>query len=65
MTQLRSRNPQGFQQISQIMSSGGNPQNLLKQFVSKSTPQQMQNVLQQARNFGVPDSVLSQVQNMR
>ena len=65
MTQLQSRSPQNFQAINQMMSSGGNPQNLLRQFVGKSTPEQMQNILTQAKQFGVPDSILAQVQNMR
>lgn len=48
-----------------MMANGGNPQNLLRQFVGKSTPEQMQNILTQAKQFGVPDSILAQVQNMR
>ena len=64
MNQLQAKNPQGFQMVNQMMNSGGNPQQLLHQLVGKSSPQQLQGIMQQAKQFGVPDNILSQLQNM-
>lgn len=50
--------------VNQMMNSGGNPQQLLQQLVGKSSPQQLQGIMQQAKQFGVPDDILSQLQNM-
>lgn len=50
--------------VNQMMNSGGNPQQLLQQLVGKSSPQQLQSIMQQAKQFGVPDNILSQLQNM-
>lgn len=65
MNQLQNQNPQMFQMISQAKNSGGNPQQILKQMIGKSNPAQMQQVLTQAKGLGVPDNVLSQIQNFR
>lgn len=54
-----------FQMINQAQSNGGNPQEILKQMVGKSNPTQMQQVLTQAKNLGVPDNILTQIQNFR
>lgn len=51
--------------ISQAMQNNGDPQPMLKQMFSNASPEQRQNILTQARNFGAPDSILSQLQNMR
>ena len=51
--------------INQMMNNGGNPQALVRQFMNKATPQQMQGIMQQAKQFGVPDNILSQLQNMK
>jgi hypothetical protein len=36
----------------------------MQQVMGNVNPQQMQNILSQAKNLGVPDDVLQQVQNM-
>ena len=59
------QNPQLYQQISQLQRNNANPQELIKQAVNKATPQQMQNVLTQAKQLGVPDNILTQIQNMK
>ena len=51
--------------ISQAKNNGVNPQNFLKQMVNNSSPQEMQQVLQMGKQFGVPNEVLSQIQNMK
>ena len=65
MNQLQARNPQAFQMINQARNSGTNPQEFIKQIMNGATPEQMQNVLTQAKNMGVPDEILNQVQNMK
>lgn len=64
MNQLRARNPQMFQMINQAKNSGANPKDFMKQVMNGATPEQMQNVLTQAKNMGAPDEVLNQIQNM-
>lgn len=63
MSQLKTRNPQMYQTISQARSNGVNPQEFIKQMTQNSTPEQMQQVLTQAQQFGVPSDILAQVQN--
>lgn len=65
MGQLQAQNPQAFQEINQAINSGVNPQQFMKQVMGNATPQQMQQVLQMGKQFGVPDEVLQQVQNMK
>lgn len=65
MTQLQSKNPQMANQIQQAMNNGTNPQMLMKQMMGNVNNQQMQGVLNQARQMGVPDAVLNQIQNTK
>lgn len=54
-----------FQVISQAQNNGVNPQNMLKQMMGGIDTQQMQNIMQQAKQMGCPDNVLSQLQNLK
>lgn len=63
--QLQTKNPQMASQISNAMQNGANPQALMKQMMGNVDNNQMQNVLSQARNLGVPDNILQQIQNAR
>jgi len=47
------------------MNNGTNPQMLMKQMMGNMNNTQMQNVLNQAKQMGVPDNVLNQIQNMK
>lgn len=38
---------------------------MLQQLMSNTTPEQKENLLKQAKQYGVPDNILSQVQNMK
>ena len=62
---LQNKNPQMFQNISQAMNSGQDPQKLVKQVMGNMNTEQKQNIIRQAKQFGVPDNVLSQIQNMK
>lgn len=63
MQQLQSRNPQAFQKVNQAINSNMNPQDFLKQIMGNTSSQEMQNLMTQAKQFGVPDEVLKQIQN--
>ena len=65
MNILKGRNPQGYAKINQAMQIGTNPQYLLKQYMSKATSEQIQNVMQQAKQMGAPDEILKQIQNFK
>ena len=47
------------------MRNNGNPEALLQQIMGKATPEQKQDLFKQAKNYGVPNEVLSKIQNMK
>lgn len=65
MNQLKMQNPQAFQQISQLRNSGANPSGIIKQMLGNTPNEKIQAIFNQAKQMGVPDNVLSQIQNMR
>lgn len=65
MGQLQSRNPQMANQINQAMNSGVNPQALMKQMMGNMDNTQIQNAINQAKQIGVPDKILKQMQNIK
>lgn len=65
LTNLQSRNPQGYQFANYLMQNGGNIDPIIRQMLSKITPEQKQQVLNKAKGFGAPDSWLSQLQNLK
>lgn len=65
MSQLQTRNPQMVQMINQARNSGTNPQDFLKQVMQNSSSSDVQNVLLQAQQMGVPEEVLKTVQNIK
>ncbi len=65
MNQLQLKNPQGHQVIQNLMNSNSNPKAMLQQLMSNATPEQKESLLKQARQYGIPQDVLSQVQNMK
>ena len=63
MNQLKMKNPQMFQVLNNAMKNGGNPMEMFKQMTSNYTPEQMNNLMTQAKNMGFPDDILNEVQN--
>ena len=63
--QLRAKNPKGFQTFQDFMNSGGNPETFAMQVLGNFSPEQRQELLKQAKSYGCPDSILSQIQNMK
>ena len=62
---LQNRNPQMFQAINIARNNGTKPQDMIKQMMGNVNPQQMQNVIQQAKQMGCPDNILNQIQNFK
>lgn len=65
LNNLQSKNPQGYQFANYLRQNGGNVDSFVKQWLGKITPEQKQQVLNTAKNYGVPDNFLSQLQNMK
>ena len=65
MGQLQTRNPQMASQISQAMNNGTNPKSVIKQMMGNMDNSQIQQIMGQARNMGVPNDVLNQIQNIK
>ena len=63
MNQLKAKNPQLFQVVKQAQRNNGNPMDLFKQVTNCYTPEQMTNLFDKARQMGVPDEVLKQIQD--
>lgn len=63
--QLQARNLQMASQINQAMQNGANPKNLIKQMLGNCNNGQIQQVMTQAKQFGCPDDVLNQLQNLK
>ena len=59
------QNPQQANQLKQMMSSGGNPQDILKQMIGNSNASQMEQILNLGKQMGIPDNILNQVQNLK
>ena len=47
------------------MQNNGNPQGLVKQIMGNISPEQKQGLLNQMKQYGCPDNILSQLQNMK
>lgn len=52
MDMLKNKNPQAYQQLQQMMSSGQNPQDILNAMLSNMNPQQRQQIENIAKQFG-------------
>ena len=65
MQRLQSKNPQGYNMLNQMMQNGGNPEGVLKQMLGNMSPEQKQNILNQAKSYNCPNEILSKIQNMK
>ena len=57
------KNPQLFQVVEQAQKNNSDPIDLFKQVTNNYTPEQMTNLFNRAKQFGVPDEVLQKLQN--
>lgn len=62
---MKVKMPQNFQTINALMQNKNNPQDLVNQIMSNLNQEQKQNLLSQMKQYGCPDNILSQLQNMK
>ena len=62
---MRAKNPQGYQLVNNLMQNNGNPETMIQQMFKNSTTEQRQNILNQAKNYGVPTEILAKLQNIK
>jgi len=55
------RNPQMFQMLEKAQKSNGDPMKLFKEATSNYTPEQMNKLMNTARQYGVPDDVINKI----
>ena len=53
MNMLKQQNPQGYQQLQQLMNSGQDPNKILEQMMGNLNPQQKAQIQQMAKQFGI------------
>lgn len=61
--QLMNANPQMYQFIEQARKNNGDPIQIFNQITSNFTPEQMSGLLGRARQMGIPNEVLNNIQN--
>ena len=59
------KNPQAYNLIAEARNNGTNPMNMLQQVMKGSTPEQKEALIKQAKQYNVPNEILSQIQNMK
>lgn len=57
--------PQNFQVVNNLMQNKANPQDLVNQIMGNISPEQKQELLSRAKQYGCPENILSQIQNMK
>ena len=50
-----------FKKYEQIRKSNGNPEELLKEVTGNYTPEQMEKIFNQAKQFGIGDDVINKL----
>jgi len=62
---MKVKLPQNFQVAQNLMQNKNNPQDLVNQIMGSINPEQKQNLLNQMKQYGCPENILSQLQNMK
>lgn len=62
---MKVKLPQNFQIAQNLMQNKNNPQDLVNQIMNSISPEQKQNLLNQMKQYGCPNEILSQLQNMK
>ena len=62
---MKVKMPQNFQTINALMQGKNNPQDLVNQIMGNISPEQKQNLLNQCKAYGMPEQLLSKLQNMK
>ncbi len=62
---MKVKLPQNFQIAQNLMQNKNNPQDLVNQIMGNISPEQKQNLLNQCKSYGMPEHLLSKLQNMK
>lgn len=62
---MKVKLPQNFQVVNNLMQNKANPQDLVNQIMGSINPEQKQNLLNQMKQYGCPNELLSKLQNMK
>ena len=62
---MKVKMPKNFQVAQNLMQNKNNPQDLVRQIMGNISPEQKQNLLNQAKNYGCPNELLSKLQNLK
>ena len=62
---MKVKMPKNFQVAQNLMQNKNNPQDLVNQIFGSISPEQKQGLLKQMKQYGCPDNILSQLQNMK
>ena len=62
---MKVKLPQNFQIAQNLMQNKNNPQDLVNQIMNSISPEQKQNLLNQMKQYGCPNDLLSKLQNMK
>lgn len=62
---MKAKMPRNFQVAQNLMQNNGNPQGLVKQIMGNISPEQKQGLLNQCKAYGMPEELLSKLQNMK
>lgn len=65
LNRLQNQNPGAYQFINNAISNNGNPNSIINELWSKASPEQRTLIINQAKNYGCPESYLKQLQNLR
>ena len=65
MNSLQQRNPHLVNQAKQMMNNNIDVSVVVKQMAGGIPPEQMGQLLQVAKQIGVPDNILSEIQNCK
>ena len=61
MNQIKMKNPQMFQMLEQAQKNQKNPKKLFKEVTKNYKPEQMENIFNRARQFGIGDDIINEL----
>ena len=62
---MKVKMPQNFQTINALMQGKNNPQEIVNKIFGRISPEQKQNLLNQCKQYGMPNEMLAKLQNMK
>ena len=62
---MKVKMPKNFQLAQNLMQNKNNPQDLVRQIMGNISPERKQGLLNQMKQYGCPDNILSKLQNMK